>query len=120
MRPGIAEATETATGFTSFTAALQVGDSFYYSAIGVDKPAEREVGRGTLLSGGSISRNPISGKPTNFSCGTKTVALIAAAFVYGLGGAAASMFEPVIAHVVLPPAEIARTFWSWATEVGPW
>lgn len=72
-----------ATGFTSFTAALQAGDSFYYSAIGVDKPAEREVGRGTLQANGSISRSPISGTLTNFSSGTKTIALIAAAEWYG-------------------------------------
>ena len=30
-------------GYTGFTAACQVGDSFYYSAIGVDKQAEREI-----------------------------------------------------------------------------
>ncbi|NUR45274.1 MAG: hypothetical protein HOP91_03820 [Sphingomonas sp.] len=71
-----------ATGFTSFTAALQPGDSFYYSAIGVDKPAEREVGRGTLLANGSISRSAIGGALTNFSNGTKTIALIAAAEWY--------------------------------------
>ena len=67
------------TGFTSFTAACQVGDSFYYSAIGIDKPAEREVGRGTLLAGGVISRDPIGGVKTNFSNGTKAVALITSA-----------------------------------------
>lgn len=71
-----------ATGFISFTAALQPGDSFYYSAIGVDKPAEREVGRGTLQANGSISRSPIGGTLTNFSSGTKTIALIAAAEWY--------------------------------------
>ena len=32
-----------ATGFTSFTAALQPGDSFYYSIIGVDRPTEVRV-----------------------------------------------------------------------------
>src|SRR4051812_10739975 len=69
-------------GFTSFAAALQVGDSFYYSAIGIDKPAEREVGRGTLLSGGAISRDPIGGTKTNFSSGTKAIALVAAAEWY--------------------------------------
>lgn len=66
-------------GYTSFTAALQVGDSFYYSIIGVDKPDEHEVGRGTLLAGGAISRSAIGGTNTNFSAGTKSVALIAAA-----------------------------------------
>ena len=88
-----------ATGFTSFTAALQTGDSFYYSAIGVDKPAEREVGRGTLQANGSISRSPIAGALTNFSNGTKTVALIAAAEWYGVAQqlmAAASRFPAVV------------------------
>lgn len=66
-------------GFTGFLAALQPGDSFYYSAIGVDRPAEREIGRGTLQSNGTITRQPVSGSPTNFSSGTKTVALVAAA-----------------------------------------
>src|SRR4051812_21313203 len=68
-----------ANGFTGFAQALQPGDSFYYSAIGVDKPAEREVGRGTLLAGGTISRDPISGTKTNFTAGSKTIALVAAA-----------------------------------------
>lgn len=72
-----------ATGFSSFTGACQVGDSFYYSAIGIDKPGEREVGRGTLLAGGAISRSPTNGALTNFSSGTKTIALIAAAEWYG-------------------------------------
>ncbi|MGN6589907.1 MAG: glycosyl hydrolase family 28-related protein [Sphingomicrobium sp.] len=82
-----------ATGFTSFLAALQVGDSFYYSVLGVDKPTEREVGRGTLLSGGAVSRDPIGGTRTNFSSGTKTISLIAAAEWYSQmqsGGSAAT------------------------------
>ena len=66
-------------GFTGFGSALQAGDSFYYSAIGVDKPAEREVGRGTLLANGTVGRSPIGGPATNFSSGTKSIALIAAA-----------------------------------------
>jgi hypothetical protein len=70
------------SGYTSFTAACQVGDSFYYSTIGIDKPQEREVGRGTLLSGGIISRDPVSGAKTNFTNGTKSIALIAAAEWY--------------------------------------
>jgi len=66
-------------GYASFAAACQVGDCFYYSAIGVDKPAEREVGRGILLAGGQIGRDPIGGVKTNFTGGTKSIALIAAA-----------------------------------------
>lgn len=81
-------------GFSSFASALQPGDQFYYSAIGVDKPNEREVGRGTLQSDGTISRSPISGAPTGFTGGSKTIALIAAAEWFtmvqagGSGGAA--------------------------------
>ena len=59
------------SGFTGFSSALQAGDSFYYSAIGIDRPAEREVGRGTLRPDGRISRTPIAGAPTNFTNGTK-------------------------------------------------
>ncbi|HEX6073072.1 MAG TPA: glycosyl hydrolase family 28-related protein [Sphingomicrobium sp.] len=66
-------------GYTGFDKALQPGDSFYYSAIGVDKPQEREVGRGTLQANGAISREPVDGAPTNFTTGTKTLSLIAAA-----------------------------------------
>src|SRR5689334_3592853 len=66
-------------GFTSFTAACAVGDQFYYSAIGIDKPTEREVGRGTMLAGGVIQRDPIGGVRTSFSNGAKSIALIAAA-----------------------------------------
>jgi hypothetical protein len=37
------------------------------------------VGRGTLLAGGVIARDPVSGTKTNFSAGTKSIALVAAA-----------------------------------------
>jgi hypothetical protein len=88
-------------GFTGFAQALQAGDRFYYSAIGVDKPAEREVGRGTLLAGGAIGREPISGTKTNFTAGTKSVALIAAAewftAMQAAGGGADATAAPAIA-----------------------
>src|SRR5689334_2762925 len=80
-------------GFTSLLAECQVGDSFYYSAIGIDRPGEREVGRGTLLAGGVIRRDPTAGTKTNFSAGTKVVAIIAAAEWFArveAGGAVAS------------------------------
>lgn len=70
-------------GFSSFTDACQPGDCFYYSATGIDVPAETEVGRGTLLDGGAIGRDPLSGTKTNFSSGTKSVALIAASEWFG-------------------------------------
>lgn len=66
-------------GYSSLAAVLKAGDSFYYSAIGVDKPAEREVGRGTLQADGTIGRDPIGGVKTDFTTGTKTLSLTAAA-----------------------------------------
>lgn len=71
------------SGFTSFAGALAVGDRFYYCATSVDKPAEREIGRGTLLANGVIKREPVSGPLTKFSSGTKTVALVVAADWFG-------------------------------------
>jgi hypothetical protein len=86
-------------GFTSFASAVQPGDQFYYSAIGVDKPNEREVGRGTLQADGSIARSPIGGAATSFTGGSKTVALIAAAewFNNVQSGAAAGGGTPTCA-----------------------
>lgn len=66
-------------GFTSIGDALSAGDQFYYCIQGVDKPAEREVGRGTMQANGTIVREAISGSLNNFSSGTKTIALVAAA-----------------------------------------
>ena len=66
-------------GFTGFASVLQPGDQFYYSCLGVDKPAEREVGRGTLTADGKIVRAPVSGTKTSFTTGTKAIALVAAA-----------------------------------------
>ena len=71
-----------ANGFADFAAALQVGDRFYYAALGVDNPADTEVGRGTLLAGGVIARDPVSGTKTNFKSGTKTISLVTAADWY--------------------------------------
>ena len=97
-------------GFAGFASALQPGDSFYYSAIGVEKPAEREVGRGVLQANGTISREPISGAKTSFTTGTKTISLIAAAEWFnaiqagsGSGGASA---EPAI-RAVATKADLA-------------
>ena len=70
---------EAAPGFTSFAEALQPGDSFYYSVVGLEKTTETEVGRGTLQADGSIARAPIGGTLTDFSQGRKSVALVAAA-----------------------------------------
>ncbi len=69
-------------GFTGIGAALTVGEQFYYCIQGIDKPAERETGRGTLLADGRIAREAISGGLTNFTVGTKTIALVTAAEWY--------------------------------------
>ncbi len=69
-------------GFTSFASALSAGDNFYYSVVSLDRTAESEVGRGTLQADGSISRDPIGGVLTDFSNGTKSVALVTAAEWY--------------------------------------
>jgi hypothetical protein len=67
------------TGFTSINDALSAGDQFYYCLQSVDKPVEREVGRGTLQADGKVTREAVQGGLTNFSNGTKTIALVAAA-----------------------------------------
>lgn len=78
------------TGFTSINDALSAGDQFYYCLQSVDKPTEREVGRGTLQADGRVAREAVQGGLTNFSNGTKTIALVAAAEWFSkleLGGA---------------------------------
>ena len=69
----------TPSGYTGLSAALLTGDQFYYCIQGVEKPSEREVGRGTMLANGTIAREAISGGLTNFTPGTKTIALVTAA-----------------------------------------
>lgn len=81
-------------GYRSFTAALQPGDSFYYSAIAVGNAAQSEVGRGTLQADGTIARQPISGSLTNFAPGLKTVALVASAEWFSAVQAAQGASEP--------------------------
>jgi hypothetical protein len=82
-------------GYSGFAAACQAGDSFYYSAIGVDKPAEREVGRGMLSADGTISRDPVGGTKTSFTSGTKSIALIAAAEWFEQAHALVASVTPV-------------------------
>ena len=67
------------SGFTSLSAAVATGEQFYYCIQGIEKPAEREVGRGTMQANGTIAREVISGALTNFTTGTKTIALVTAA-----------------------------------------
>jgi hypothetical protein len=82
-------------GFTGFTSVLKPGDQFYYSVMRLDTATESEVGRGTLLADGSIVREPIGGIPTDFSSGSKSVALVAAAewFEGVQAGSAAALSE---------------------------
>src|SRR4029450_13440476 len=58
------------SGYTSLAAAVSPGDQFYYCIQGVDKPAEREIGRGTMQADGKVARQPIPGPATNFTTGT--------------------------------------------------
>lgn len=66
-------------GFQAFGSCCQPGDTFYYSAQGIDRPDDREVGVGTYLADGRIGRDPIAGQFTRFGPGTKTIALVAEA-----------------------------------------
>ena len=66
-------------GFSAFADVLGPGDQFYYCIQGIDRPAEREVGRGTLGADGTVARQPVSGEPTDFTSGAKTVSLVTAA-----------------------------------------
>lgn len=88
-------------GFTSFSAALTVGDRFYYSIAGVDKPGESEVGRGTLLADGSIAREAIGGVLTNFTAGQKTISLVVGAewFRSAGGGGSSAPAAPLFSEI---------------------
>jgi len=67
------------SGFASLADAVDVDDQFYYCLQGVEKPIEREIGRGTTQADGRVARVPIAGTPTDFSSGAKTIALVAPA-----------------------------------------
>ena len=66
-------------GHSSLAASVAVGEQFFYCMQGIDRPAEREVGRGTMAANGTIVRAPIGAAPTNFGGGIKTIALVVAA-----------------------------------------
>ena len=66
-------------GFTSLAGAVSSGEQFYYCIQGLDKPQEREVGRGTMQADGRVARQAIAGGLTNFTTGAKTIALVAPA-----------------------------------------
>jgi hypothetical protein len=66
-------------GFTSLAGAVSSGEQFYYCIQGLDKPQEREVGRGTMQADGKVARQAIAGGLTNFTTGAKTIALVAPA-----------------------------------------
>jgi hypothetical protein len=69
-------------GFASIADSVGAGEQFYYSLHNVEVPDEREVGRGTMLAGGAVEREPIDGEATDFTAGTKIIALVAAAEWY--------------------------------------
>lgn len=103
------------SGFTGFASACVTGDQFYYCLQGIDKPAEREVGRGTFQSDGTISRDAALGGPLkNFSSGTKTIALVAAGEWYAKleslanapassGGAPTPLFSAAAGSTIAAP-----------------
>ena len=90
-------------GYTSIADALTAGDQFYYTLQGVDKPHEREIGRGTLEANGKVAREAVSGTLTSFSSGTKTIALVAAAEWFSkleLGGTAGASIEAATREIL--------------------
>lgn len=66
-------------GYTSLADAVGEGEQFYYCIQGIEKPEEREVGRGTMQPDGLVAREPIGGVATEFTNGAKTIALVAPA-----------------------------------------
>ncbi len=109
-------------GYTGVAGALVAGDKFYYCIQGIDKPAEREVGRGTMLANGSVARDPIGGSATNFTPGTKTLALVAAAEWFSrLDAAAGGASSAVVSRSALiasPATAGASLFLSEAGREG--
>jgi hypothetical protein len=67
------------SGFTGLAGAVSNGEQFYYCIQGLDKPQEREVGRGTMQADGRVARQAIAGGLTNFTTGAKTISLVAPA-----------------------------------------
>lgn len=63
-------------GYRAFGESVTTGDKFHYSAFNLSRPEESEVGVGTLLADGTIDRAPFD-QATDFSPGTKAVALVA-------------------------------------------
>ena len=108
-------------GYTGLAEAVLTGEQFYYCIQGVDKPAEREVGRGTMQAGGTILREPISGAATSFTGGTKTIALVAAAEWFNrieLGGQAGASAVAVASRTALGAKAIASPEPTILTESG--
>ena len=106
-------------GYAGFADTITVGEQFYYCIQGVDKPAEREVGRGTMQAGGAILREPIGGAATSFTGGTKTIALVAAAEWFSrieLGGQAGAI--GVASRTALAAKAVPSTEPTILTESG--
>ena len=82
------------SGYTSLAEALSTGDQVYYCIQSVDKPQEREVGRGTMQADGRVGREAVQGELTQFTGGTKTIALVAAAEWFTQASAGPSIEAP--------------------------
>jgi hypothetical protein len=61
------------------TTGMATGDTFYYSAVNIDNPAQVEIGLGTLRADGGIDRACMKSGCTDFSAGTKNIYLISLA-----------------------------------------
>ena len=108
-------------GYAGFAETIALGEQFYYCIQGVDKPAEREVGRGTMQAGGTILRDPIGSAATNFTGGTKTIALVAAAEWFSrieLGGQAGASGISVATRIALAAKTIVGATSTILSESG--
>jgi len=107
------------SGYASFAESVAAGDSFYYSVQGIDRTGEREVGRGTYLANGTISRQPLNGTLTNFTAGQKTIALVTAAeWFAAVQSASASAQTTAASRVALAAVPVASGATSYLTEAG--
>lgn len=105
-----------APGFKSFASVLKPGDMFYYSVISLDSNGESEVGRGTLQADGTVARDPIGGSLTNFSKGTKSVALVTAAEWYD-SVANKDYVDSATQFGLIAPGAVARSLAAKAADV---
>ena len=111
------------SGYTSFTDAVIAGDQCYYCVQGIDKPVEREVGRGTMQANGTIVRDPVGGTLYGFTRGSKSISLVTAAEWFtkveaagssgGGGGATSAATRAALAALATGAGK-----WARLTEAG--